>query len=82
MENNQNVGSSLDVIGIVLITVGVVLLIPLVVNVASNLVVDVYNLGSQLMWDRKIKKGLKDGSIVEINGQYYNVELAERVEEA
>jgi hypothetical protein len=32
------------------------------------------------MFNRKIKKGLKDGSIVEINGEFYEVEKT--IEEA
>ena len=30
-----------------------------------------------LAYKRKIKKGLKDGSIIEIDGQYYEVEVTE-----
>ena len=30
---------------------------------------------NSISYNRKIKKGLKDGSIVEINGQYYEVKV-------
>lgn len=36
---------------------------------------------SKMMYNRKIKKGLKNGSIVEIDGKYYEVEVND-VEEA
>lgn len=36
---------------------------------------------NKMMYNRKIKKGLKDGSIVEIDGRYYEV-VMETVEEA
>ena len=35
----------------------------------------------KVKFNRKIKKGLEDGSIVEIDGQYYEVEIKD-VEEA
>jgi len=33
-------------------------------------------------FNKKMKKGLKDGSIVEIDGKYYKVEKEETIEEA
>lgn len=33
-------------------------------------------------YNRKVKKGLKEGTIVEINGQYYEVRIDETEEEA
>lgn len=44
----------------------VVALTPIVVNVVGNVV-------ETIKFKRKIRKGLKDGSIVEVNGEYYEV---------
>lgn len=48
---------------------------PIVINGG----IAVINLGiagiNKIAYDRKIKKGLKDGSIVEIDGQYYEVKV-------
>lgn len=34
-------------------------------------------LQAKVRFNRKIKKGLKDGSVVEIDGQYYEVQISE-----
>lgn len=48
-----------------------------VAPIVINGVIAGINLGiagiNKISYDRKIKKGLKDGSIVEIDGQYYEV---------
>ena len=48
---------------------------PIVINGG----IAVINLGiagiNKIAYDRKIKKGLKDGSIVEIDGRYYEVKV-------
>jgi len=36
---------------------------------------------NQVMYKHQIKKGLKDGSIVEINGEYFEVKVSD-IEEA
>lgn len=50
-----------------------------VAPIVINGVISVINLTSTgintLLYNRKIKKGLKDGSIVEVNGQYYEVKI-------
>jgi hypothetical protein len=52
-----------------------------VINIVSTAAVGIGNCINTAKYNRKIKKGLKDGSIVEINGQYYEV-VVEDVEEA
>ena len=58
---------------------------PIVLDVAvgtiSLAVRGISKITNDIKFNRKIKKGLKDGSIVEIDGKYYNV-IAEDVEEA
>ena len=53
---------------------------PKVVNVGCYLVqraaTGIYNVVEKVTHDRRIKKGLKDGSIVEIDGEYYEVEIS------
>ena len=60
--------------------------VPAVVGTAINLgtkaTVGIYNGIQKVKFNKKIKKGLEDGSIVEIDGKYYEVEVTEPVEEA
>jgi hypothetical protein len=61
-----------------------VILIPIVVNTGIR-VIDattsfVYYLGNKRAYNKRIRKGLKDGSISVIDGEYY--EIVEDVEEA
>lgn len=57
---------------------------PAVINAGINLTVHsanaITNLIQKQKYKKRIKQGLKDGSIVEIDGQYY--EVKEEVEEA
>ena len=54
---------------------------PIVINGAMVLVgttaAVVSNGINKVKYNRKIKKGLKDGSIIEIDGEYYGVEIVE-----
>ena len=58
---------------------------PVVINAGIKLSVYsatcISNLVEKIKHDKKIREGLKDGSIVEIDGQYYEVKK-EDVEEA
>ena len=48
---------------------------PIVINGGIS-VINLTSTGiNTLLYNRKIKKGLKDGSIVEVNGQYYEVKI-------
>lgn len=48
---------------------------PIVINGFTS-VINLTSTGiNTLLYNRKIKKGLKDGSIVEVNGQYYEVKI-------
>jgi len=61
----------------------IIILVPVVVSAGIgiiNLGINGVNKIRQMKHYNKIKKGLKDGSIVEIDGQYYEVQ--ETVEEA
>ena len=51
--------------------------VPTVIGITLNLIGHAANGIGNLAYKRKIKKGLKDGSIVEIDGQYYEVEVTE-----
>ena len=48
---------------------------PVVVGAGLRLIGTAANGVSKLAWKRKIKKGLKEGSIVEIDGQYYEATI-------
>lgn len=56
-------------------------LIPTVIGVGMKGIayaaVAIDNLQAKIRFNRKIKKGLKDGSIIEIDGQYYEVQVTE-----
>ena len=55
--------------------------VPIVWNNSTSLVgfaaAGVGNFINKKKYDREIKKGLKDGSIVEIDGEYYNIIVEE-----
>lgn len=64
--------------GILKIAAGVVLIPMALGAIASTVdiaIKGVGNLISKVQFKRKIKKGLKDGSIVEIDGQYYEISI-------
>lgn len=65
------------VIGMVAIPL-VSVAIPLVSSIGSVIVGGV----KTHQYNRKIKKGLKEGTIVEINGQYYEARIEQTEEEA
>ena len=47
---------------------------PIVINGVIT-IINLTGIGiNNILYNRKIKKGLKDGSIVEVNGEYYEVE--------
>ena len=48
---------------------------PAVVGVGLRLMGTAANGISKLAWKHKIKKGLKNGSIVEIDGEYYEATI-------
>ena len=50
-------------------------LVPAVLTGALAGITLVYNGVNKISYDRKIKKGLEDGSIVEIDGKYYEVKV-------
>jgi len=63
----------------------IVILVPVVIGIG----ISVINLGimgingiKQARFNKKMEKGIKDGSIVVIDGQYYEVQKGETVEEA
>lgn len=48
---------------------------PAAIGLGARLIGAAANGISKLAWKHKIKKGLKDGSIVEIDGQYYEATI-------
>ena len=70
-----------DIIKIAAIGFIGVVLVPIVIGAGINLinltVVGTTNVVNKVRHSKKIKKGLKDGSIVEIDGQYYEVNVEE-----
>ena len=64
---------------------GAVVLIPIAIGTTMSAVSMAFKgvgvLISKIQFKHKIKKGLKDGSIVEIDGQYYEISIDD-VEEA
>ncbi len=68
----------------IIITIGVLILAPIIIGAVANIGIGIYNgvAGTivRVKYNKKIKKGIKDGSIVEVDGVYY--EVVETVEEA
>jgi len=67
----------------------IIILVPVVVCARISAGIGIINLGingvnkiRQMKYYNKIKKGLKEGSIVEIDGEYYKVQEAKNIEEA
>ena len=63
----------------------IIILVPVVVSAGIgiiNLGINGVNKIRQMKHYNKIKKGLKEGSVVEIDGQYYEIQITEEVEEA
>ena len=73
------------IITLVAVTIIGVILVPIVIGTIGNLIGVIYTgVGNAIIksrFNKEIKKGLKDGSIVEIDGQFYEVKQ-ETVEEA
>ena len=51
--------------------------IPMSIRGITKTIVYAANGINNLAYKRKIKKGKKDGSIIEIDGQYYKVEITD-----
>jgi hypothetical protein len=68
----------------IIITIGVLILAPIIIGAVANIGIGIYNgvagTINRVAYNKKIKKGIKDGSIVEVDGVYY--EVVETVEEA
>ena len=63
----------------------IIILVPVVVSAGIgiiNLGINGVNKIRQMKHYNKIKKGLKEGSTVEIDGEYYEIQNTEEVEEA
>lgn len=62
-----------------------VILVPVVVQgfwIAASFTFGITkSLIDEIKYHKKIKNGLKDGSIVEINGKYYEVEITDHKED-
>ena len=69
------------IIKIAAITIIGVILVPRIINTGATLIGEtctmISNIVNKSKFNKRIKNGLKDGSIVEIDGQYY--ELNERI---
>lgn len=59
--------------------VGLVVM-PTVIGIGVSLVAKTVDGINNLAYKHKIKKGLKDGSIIEIDGHYYEVDVLPREE--
>jgi hypothetical protein len=68
----------------IIITLGVLIIAPIIIGAVVNIGIGIYNgiAGTivRAKYNKKIKQGIKDGSIVEIEGVYY--EVVNTVEEA
>jgi hypothetical protein len=53
------------------------IVVPIVGNAICHTGVGCYNAIQKVKHKAKIKKGLKNGSIIEIDGKYYDVEVEE-----
>ena len=74
MEDNKII--NLAAAGVVALVVA-----PIVIGVAVSVIgyaaVGVGNVINKVKFNKQIKKGLKDGSIIENDGEYYGVEIVE-----
>lgn len=50
------------------------------VNIVGKTAVGITNAVNKAKYNHQLKKGLKDGSIVEIDGQYYEIEALDAEE--
>ena len=70
-----------DMLGTTLLLAGGVILAPIVIGAIATTVAYTYGVAAvgveKIKFNRKIKKGLKDGSIVEIDGKYFEVGIGE-----
>jgi hypothetical protein len=68
----------------IIITIGVLIIAPIIIGAVVNIGIGIYNgvagTINRVAYNKKIKKGIKDGSIVEVDGVYY--EVVDTVEEA
>lgn len=75
-----------ELLTVAVITLVGVILVPRVINTGIILINGVAcRVGKAInkaKFNKQIKQGLKDGSIVEIDGEYYKVEKEETIEEA
>ena len=75
-----------DILKTGMFVLGVVILAPIVINGTCMAVAYTYagiaNGISKIKFNKKMKAGLKDGSIVKIDGKYYEVEVEDTKEEA
>lgn len=66
---------------LVLVVTGAIILTPIIIRAGVALMVGTYTGIStgieKFKFNRKIKQGMKDGSIVEIDGKYYEVKTNE-----
>lgn len=60
----------------------VLVVVPVVIGGVASIATRVVNGICTLNYNHKIKKGLKDGSIIEIDGEYYEVDKLASQEEA
>jgi len=73
-----------DIVDLAVMGFVVLVVVPAVVGIAfsaiGHVAVGVGNVINEVKFNKKIKQGLKDGSIIEIDGKFY--EVAENIEEA
>jgi len=58
--------------------VATILVAPIVLGAVGTTINGAASLAKKISYNRKIKKGLKDGSIVSIDGVYYDVHIEDR----
>jgi len=71
MKNEEIIRTALTIAGVVICVKYIV--IPIVMVTATG----IDNLTEQHRFNKRMKQGLKDGSIIKVDGQYYEVETAE-----
>ena len=57
------------------------ILVPIVWNVGVLTVGGIAKIVTKANFNRKMKKGIKEGSIVEIDGKFYEIKVEDAVEE-
>ena len=70
----QDKKSNIGIVEIAAIVIFAPIIVGAVITVLDRAVCGVYNVFGKLAFTRRMNKGIKEGKIIQINGDFYNVE--------